>query len=360
LFEVLVAELVCESISSFILGIDSLTDWYLKPAVSKTSLLQPQKSIVLYQRVHCCSLNVSTSQSDYIIPCATEPLLSLSMLFLEGATSMLAKWRLMASQLELIASLTDTHRRLLASLSSRTQEEEEGVLAYIATLREENHQLRGLLESRSRDFAAEADRLKQEARTQEERLQRSAEQALAVLETKAAAFLVVVPVESKKEVDSWTQERQERLKAREEVQLACITAQRELDLLKAGPLLTKERVVQALQQDLEGERRKLSQTQRLLEERASAEEAFRAELEQKAVEIVRLQQRVASDREVLFQQAQDLRRLRCDKDESKSQITSLQQALAQTRSELSAAQAHFSLLQAQYSALHTRVRGLRL
>lgn len=266
----------------------------------------------------------------------------------------------MASQLELIASLTDTHRRLLASLSSRTQEEEEGVLAYIATLREENHQLRGLLESRSRDFAAEADRLKQEARTQEERLQRSAEQALAVLETKAAAFLVVVPVESKKEVDSWTQERQERLKAREEVQLACITAQRELDLLKAGPLLTKERVVQALQQDLEGERRKLSQTQRLLEERASAEEAFRAELEQKAVEIVRLQQRVASDREVLFQQAQDLRRLRCDKDESKSQITSLQQALAQTRSELSAAQAHFSLLQAQYSALHTRVRGLRL
>lgn len=266
----------------------------------------------------------------------------------------------MASQLELIASLTDTHRRLLASLSSRTQEEEAEVLSYIAALKKQNCQLRDLLESRNRDFKAEADRVKQEARTQEEQLQRSAEQALAVLETKAAAFLPVASVEDKKDADCWMLERLERLKAREEVQLACITAQRELDLLKAGPLLTKERVIQTLQQDLQEERRKLAQTRRLLEERISAEEAFRAELEQKAVEIVRLQQRVASDKEVLFQQAQDLRRLRCDKDEGKAQISNLQQTLTQARAELSAAQAHFSLLQAQYNALHTRVRGLRL
>ena len=266
----------------------------------------------------------------------------------------------MASQLEVIASLSDTHRRLLISLSQRLQDEEEETLSALTRLREENNHLRGLLESHNREFSAETERIEREAQAQVEHLQRSTATAIARLEAKAAALLASAPVDSKGAVDSWVQERDERQRKREEVQLACITAQRELDLLKSGPLLTKERIVQALQLDLEDERRKFMQGQRSLEEKARAEEALRAEVEQKAVETVRLQQRVSSDKDVLSQQSQDLRRLRRDKAEAKAQVLSLKQSLAQAQAELSATQAHFGLLQAQYSALHTRVRGLTL
>lgn len=266
----------------------------------------------------------------------------------------------MASQLEVITSLSDTHKRLLASLSQRLQDEERETLSAITRLRKENDHLRGLLEAHNREFSAETKIIEREAQAQEEHLQRNTAEAIACLEAKAAALLASVPVDSTGEVESWVQERDERQRTREEVQLTCITAQRELDLLKSGQLLTKERIVQALQLDLEDERRKLTQAQRLLEEKTRAEEAFRAEAEQKAVEIVRLQQRVASDKDVLSQQSQDLRRLRRDKAEAKAQVLSLQQALTQAQAELSATQVHFSLLKAQYSALHTRVRGLTL
>ncbi len=238
----------------------------------------------------------------------------------------------MASQLEVIASLSDTHKRLLASLSQRLQDEEEETLSAITRLRKENDHLRELLEAHTREFSAETKLIEQEAHAQEEQLQRNTAEAIASLE--ATALLASVPVDSRGEVERWVQERDERQRIKEEVQLTCITAQRELDLLKSGQLLTKERIVQALQLDLEDERRKLTQAQRLLEEKARAEEAFRAEVEQKAVEIVRLQQRVASDKDVLSQQSQDLRRLRRDKAEAKAQVLSLQQALAQAQAEL--------------------------
>lgn len=266
----------------------------------------------------------------------------------------------MASKLELIASLSDTHKRLLASLSQRLQDEEEDTLSTIIRLRKENDHLRGLLESHNREFSAETKRIEQEAQAQEEYLQRNTATAIACLEAKAAALLASAPVDSMAAVDSWAQERDQRQRKREEVQLTCITAQRELDLLKSGPLLTKERIVQALRLDLEDERMKFLQGQRSLEEKTQAEEVLRAEIEQKAVETVRLQQRVASDKDVLSQQSQDLRRLRRDKEEAKAQVLSLKQALDQAQAELSATQAHFGLLQAQYSALHTRVRGLTL
>lgn len=264
----------------------------------------------------------------------------------------------MTSQLENIAELTAAHRQLLSSISQRAQEDDQAVLSLITALRQENDVIRGLLESRYQDFTLESERIQQESALRLDQLQLNTEATLAELEKKLAALLSTVPTDNESQVGVWTQEQNQRQKDLEEAQLECMNSQRELDLLKTGPVLTQERMLRTLRKDLEIERNNIEATQRLLDEKRRYEEEMRGKVEEMSVKILKLREKIASDREVLARQTDDLHRLRADKAESKAQVLALQHELAEANRQTTSLQTQFSLLQAQYSALHTRVRGL--